>query len=340
MSQNLATTSLLEAVGTWLAEGKRVAGPVRTSGQVCYAWLQDAAELVLDGFVHPSNSIKPFLFPRHEVLFSFERKGRQVELKRRELPAAEQIIVAARPCDAAALPLLDSVFNWDYADAFYNRRRQLTTIVSLACRQYDEFCFCTSVGLSPADTSGSDALLVPLDESSLEVRIVTEKGRRLLAGRVTASDRVAEASAGPDARFDVQQIGQFLAESFDDPFWKTAALRCLGCGACAHSCPACHCFDIVDENRGTCGQRVRNWDSCQTELYSAHASGHNPRHDQAARQRNRLLHKYHTFPQKFGEVLCTGCGNCARNCPVGLGVSGVLEEIADRQPSRVKETVS
>ena len=198
MSNILATNGLLEAIAAWLAEGKRVAGPVRVSnGQVRYAWLQDPADLVLDDFVHPGNSIKPFLFPPHEVLFSFERTGRKVELKRTELPATEQILVAVRPCDAAALPVLDSVFNWDHADVFYNRRRQLTTIISLACQQHDEFCFCTSVGLSPEDTSGSDALLVPLPGSGFEVRIVTEKGRRLLAGRVAASDQVAQAGAGP-----------------------------------------------------------------------------------------------------------------------------------------------
>ena len=49
--------------------------------------------------------------------------GKQIELTTCEPPTAEQIIIGARPCDAAALPILDHVFNWDYKDEFYNRRR-------------------------------------------------------------------------------------------------------------------------------------------------------------------------------------------------------------------------
>jgi ferredoxin len=33
------------------------------------------------------------------------------------------------------------------------------------------------------------------------------------------------------------------------------------------------------------------------------------------------------YPEKFGTILCTGCGNCTRNCPVGLGVLPVLQHI-------------
>jgi ferredoxin len=48
---------------------------------------------------------------------------------------------------------------------------------------------------------------------------------------------------------------------------------------------------------------------------------------QPARQRQRILHKFAIYPEKFGEILCTGCGNCTRNCPVGLGVLSVVTEI-------------
>ena len=89
-------------------------------------------------------------------------------------------------------------------------------------------------------------------------------------------------------------------------------------------------FDIVDEPHGADGCRVRNWDSCQFAGFTAHASGHNPRADQAARQSQRYLHKFVTYPEKFGDYLCTGCGNCHRNCPVNLGVLRVLQAVAAR----------
>ncbi len=106
----------------------------------------------------------------------------------------------------------------------------------------------------------------------------------------------------------------------------------MGCGACAYTCPVCHCFDIVDEGNGREGVRARNWDACQFPLFTLHASGHNPRHGQGDRQRQRIYHKFHVYPEKFGEILCTGCGNCARNCPVGLGVLPLVTEIPHAEP--------
>ncbi len=99
--------------------------------------------------------------------------------------------------------------------------------------------------------------------------------------------------------------------------------------ACAHAnCPTCHCFDIVDEGNIKGGYRARNWDSCQYANFTSHASGHNPRASQADRQRQRVYHKFYIYPEKFGEVLCTGCGNCTRNCPAGLGILNVTSEIS------------
>jgi len=248
-------------------------------------------------------------------------------IRDRPLPAVEQLIIGARPCDAAALPILDRVMNWDVQDAFYDRRRELTTIVSLACRDMDEECFCTSVGLGPQDGRGSDALLLALDGGAFEVRLLTDKGRKLFADRTQPSDKHAPQFEGLPRRFDPEVVSRFVQEEFDNPLWEEMTLRCLGCGACAFTCPTCHCFDIVDEGNAAGGARVRNWDTCQTALFTAQASGHNPRPRQPQRQRQRMLHKFAVYPQKFGEILCTGCGNCVRNCPAGLGVLNVARAI-------------
>jgi len=37
--------------------------------------------------------------------------AKQIELIEAELPSVEQIIIGARPCDAASLPILDRIFN-------------------------------------------------------------------------------------------------------------------------------------------------------------------------------------------------------------------------------------
>ncbi|MHB0955424.1 MAG: 4Fe-4S dicluster domain-containing protein [Pirellulaceae bacterium] len=339
MSRLLSQTKLREATRHWLSEGKHVAGPRRVRPElVQYAWLSSSEDLVTTGFVRPANSIKGMFFPQHERLFTYQGQGRQMTLVPVELPCAEQIVLAARPCDAAALPVLDQVFNWDYQDCFFRQRRENTTVVTIACREHDCHCFCTSLGLAPDATRGSDVLLVNVEDELFEARFVTERGRQLLEEWTVESDRVGQVSPGPEIQFHPTQLHALLQNGWDELPWQSMTLSCLGCGACAHNCPVCHCFDIVDEATRQAGCRVRNWDSCQEVRYSLHASGHNPRSNQSARQQNRIRHKFSTYPEKFGEVLCTGCGACARNCPAGLGVRRVVQQIIDRAGDSASST--
>jgi ferredoxin len=128
-----------------------------------------------------------------------------------------------------------------------------------------------------------------------------------------------------------EKIRGWLEKHFDDPLWKLIALRCHGCGACAFVCPACHCFDIVDEPEGVDrGTRRRSWDACQPALFTLHGSGHNPRKDQTARFRQRIMHKFNIYPARFGEVLCTGCGRCVRVCTAGMDLVAILGEIGQK----------
>jgi ferredoxin len=340
MSEVLAAAKLRQLVARWIADGKRVAGPrnVRPADSshpdnlIQYTWLDSADQLLLDGFIRPANSIKEFVFPRHETLYNYRFKGKQIELTPVEMPTTEQIIVGAKPCDALALPTLDSIFNWDSRDEFYDRRRELTTVVTVACRNHDAHCFCTSLGSGPGDARGSDVLLVEISPDTYEVRCLTEKGKRLFAGETTSSSEEGRIAQGPPIQFNLDAVGEFLAGGYDRPEWQAATLRCLGCGACAYTCPTCHCFDIVDEGNVAGGVRARNWDACQYGMFTLHASGHNPRNNQAQRQRQRVHHKFQIYPEKFGEILCTGCGNCTRNCPVGLGILTVLKSIAPSNP--------
>lgn len=329
MSELVSKATIRQRVEQWLADGRRVAGPQFVGKNlVQYGWLKSVEPLLLDGFVHPANSIKEFVFPRHEVLYGYQWKGKRLELLPAKLPTTEQIIIGARPCDASALAILDSIFNWDSKDEFYNRRRELTTVVTVTCPGFDNACFCTSVGSGPGDPRGSDVMLTAIDNERFEVRCLTEKGKRLLAGATAESTEQGQVIQGPPQRFELSEVGDFLAGGYDRPEWQTAALRCLGCGACAYTCPTCHCFDIVDEGGASGGVRARNWDACQFAMFTAHASGHNPRNVQSQRQRQRIHHKFQIYPEKFGDILCTGCGNCTRNCPAGLGVLPVLKTIA------------
>lgn len=329
MSQIISNESLQELIRSLISSGTKVAAPVAgPKNKFFFQYLKEEDTPVLDTSIMPTNSIKEFFFPRSEVLYRFKRDGKEISVQDVEPFSNQQIIFGARPCDAASLPILDPLFAWDYQDRFYQSRRENTTVVTLVCDGGDENCFCTSLGLSPESEAGSDVILLDLGDGNFEVRTLSEKGEKLFVGKTVESDKIGTFPTAPEKRFDPEKVRANLKSSFDNPIWEETSLRCVGCGACTYICPTCHCFDMVDEGGSTNGRKVKNWDTCQFALFTIHASGHNPRSNQAQRQRQRIQHKFNIYPEKFGLVLCTGCGNCTRDCLATLGVRPVLEKLA------------
>lgn len=324
---------LLEAI----RQSARLVAPVEQDGIRLFRPVEDVSKVVL-GEGNTAWSFKEYLFPRTEPLFRYRfAGGAQVELAEPELPEGETVIFGARPCDAAGLAVLDAVFSWDYDNPFYCRRREQTTIIGLSCAEPADACFCTAVGLSPTGTAGSDLLLTRVGNEYL-AEPVTEKGERLLqqhaalftdtsAGKEEAT-KAAEGKMRRKASI-ILNLETPLEKVFDNPAWEEMARACLGCGACAFVCPTCHCFDIVDEGDACGGSRCKNWDSCGFALFTVHTSGHNPRADQAARYRQRVLHKLRYIPERFGVAsACVGCGRCVATCPAGMDIYEVATQVA------------
>ncbi len=335
----LGKTDLDSLLLDLIAAGTRVIAPIRRKRPerdfIEYGHVQKPGQILLDG-PQPIRPLKEIVFPPTEPLFKWRQTQSLVEIEESPTNFQETVIVGARPCDAAALEIVDRVMGWDYRDELWFGRRQATTVLATACTQCDESCFCTAVGLSPISTRGADWFLNPVDQG-FEVEILTEKGEKLLERN---GKRCPESNGGKLGNSGIEQkvqanleikpeeIRRWLERHFDHPLWKSISLRCHGCGACAFVCPACHCFDIVDEPEGTDrGSRRRNWDACQPALFTLHGSGHNPRKDQSARFRQRIMHKFSIYPARFGEVLCTGCGRCMRVCAAGMDLIAVLAEI-------------
>ena len=334
MSHTISRANFDQLIGQVLSVGKSVVGLTAINDRYFFQRVDEVSQLVFDSALMPANSIKEFVFPRSEMICSYRHEGKNLIVADADPIVQEQIIFGVRPCDAASLPILDKVFAWDFQDRFYQQRRKLTTVVSLACKAADTHCFCTSVGLAPDTPSGSDAMLVQIGTDSFEVRIFTEKGAALFRGHTEESDKTGKTAEPPAVKFDAKKVADYLRTHFDDPLFEHTSMRCVGCGACTYNCPTCHCFDIVDEGGATKGQRVKNWDTCQFGLFTLHASGHNPRSEQSARQRNRIQHKFSVYPEKFGSVLCTGCGSCTRVCSASLGIYPVLE-LLDQEANSV-----
>jgi len=331
MPKTITEQNLHLLIDTLITEGARVVGPKRVDAMALYAPLTSGEELDLAEL--PRRSAKETFFPLCEDILAYEKKDgktRVIDVDLAQLP--ETVLIGARPCDAAAPGILDAVFSWDYHDEFFLERRRRTTIIGLACTRADDACFCTAVGFSPDTRQGSDLFLTPLEGESFGIEPLTEKGITLVE---RFASLFAETSAGTPLplaaptmeKLDLAKIKGWLDQNFESDFWQEIAARCAGCGACAFLCPACHCFDINDEGTEAKGCRRKHWDACGFAKFTNHASGHNPRDVQPGRYRNRIMHKFKYYDDKFGQTLCTGCGRCVRACPVGIDIAAILEDI-------------
>ncbi len=339
----LEKKGLKDLVDSLIKDNRRVVGPVRNNGLVEYAPIKGYNEMVWD-YINPRNSFKEFLFPQTEPVAHYRVLKGNVELEGVEIEPVETVIIGSRPCDAASTPSLRSVFLWGadddpdrYRDEFFTRREDNTTVISIACLRGDDDCFCTTVGVAPDSPDGSDILLKETVKGNFLVIPVTDKGEGFIDGYskfFKEGEEGLKETSYPEVieGISIDGIRKRLKEKdvFDDPVWGKLARKCIGCGACTFSCPTCHCFDIVDEIWGYEGERRKNWDACQFEFFTLHASGHNPRDIQYKRWRNRFLCKFHIYPTKFTSTGCVGCGRCIRVCPVGLDITEVMEELSNQ----------
>jgi len=296
-----------------------------------------ADEIIVNSKSVPSNlSYKEFVFAKAEPIFYFRNNKDNYDLIEPKLNEQKLIFLGAKPCDARSIEIMSHVFNWDYKDKFYNERAERSIVIGVACSYQDEFCFCTSVGLSPASETGSDLFLVPLDDKNYALKIVSDKGKEFIQpfmnylseGNSKVTSEVLAKIKSPEKKFEPAKIREWITSNFEHKLFDKVGETCLGCGQCAFACPVCHCFDIVDEECDyTCGRRMKNWDACQFGLFTLHSSGHNPRETQGKRYRQRIAHKFKYYHDKFEETLCTGCGRCSRGCPVGIDIAQVVSEI-------------
>ncbi len=288
-------------------------------------------------------SPKSIVYPQSERLFECELVesqpgGNIYQEASKDYPP--QIIAGVRPCDAQAFQIARLNFdNPEYRDPWWVQRFESTTLIGLGCNEPCSTCFCVSVGGGPLSEKGLDVILYDLGEAFL-AKGVTEKGTTLLreaeGGEIlgsgsrekakvlfeTAEEKVSS-SVSTD-RLKSKEVNSL----FHAPFWEEVAFACINCGTCAYLCPTCWCFDIQDEVMGIQVDRLRNWDSCMFPLFTLHGSGHNPREKKYQRIRQRFMHKFKYFVDKYDKgVQCSGCGRCVRYCPVNIDIRQVAERM-------------
>ena len=322
-----------------ISETKTVIAPVEECGQVNFGVWTENATMRLD-VLKTVKSAKGAFFPQVEDIVRFRMKDKTIDIHPADVLTEDFVIFGVRACDARSFELLDRVFLADPVDPFYAARRQHGTIVTLACNEPEETCFCTNFGIDAADPSGD--VTAWKVENNLYFRANTEKGIAFVNGlEDTESEAPVEElkkSVGeilnklPLKSLNLEGFdGDHLMERFNDPRWAELARGCLGCGTCTFVCPTCQCYDVRDFDTGSEIQRYRCWDSCMFSDFTLMAHGTN-RPTQTERFRQRFMHKLVYFPSKNeGLYSCVGCGRCLEKCPQSIHIVNVIKALGVKE---------
>ena len=317
-----------------IAETQKLYLPIEKAGQVDFFEWNENEKVRLD-VLKTVKSAKDVFFPQVENLLKFRMEGKHIEIS--EAPKSEEdfVIFGVRGCDAKSFEVLDRVFLVDPRDEFYAARRAHGTVVTLACAQPEESCFCTNFGVNPAKPAGDVTAWIADGDMYFEAN--TEKGERLITGLADAGTEKVEAQQKeiaeiteklPFANLNLAGFdGEHLMEKFNDPKWDALSKACLGCGTCTFVCPTCQCYDIRDFDNGKTVTRYRCWDSCMYSDFTLMAAV-NSRQTQMERFRQRFMHKLVYFPSNNdGMYSCVGCGRCVNKCPQNLNIVKVIKAL-------------
>ena len=272
---------------------------------------------------------KDLLFPQSQKMYHYGVDEAGDMFVDPIIESGDQVLFGVRPCDVRSIECLDDVFlTRVFVDEYYQAKRDKLLLVSLGCTAPNEACFCESVGISPNEAPAADIMLRDCGDAYL-VTPQTEKGQAAVDG--SWAPYLSEGDATPEdvhcsLQVDTTNMKDNFAELYDsDELWDSFTAKCLNCGTCTFGCPSCYCFDIDQENRCKEGVRFRCWDSCMFSEYTAMAGGHNPRATKKDRARNRFMHKLSYFEDRYGKILCVGCGRCMEKCPVGIDITVLIE---------------
>lgn len=287
-------------------------------------------------------SAKDCFFPQSEVLYRCRKEDGKLSIDPEKLCDRPFVVFGMRACDVKAVEVLDRVFLSDPVDTFYAARREHGTIVSLACNEPEETCFCRNFAIDAAQP-GAD-VEAWLTEDSLYWKPLTEKGEALTAAVKTCleaaedGEKIVEKEQAaireiieklPLSHLDLSRFKpENTMELFDSPLWEEMYKPCLACGTCTFVCPTCQCYDIRDFDGGKNGiQRYRCWDSCMYSDFTMMAHG-NMRTSQMQRFRQRFMHKLVYYPaNNEGLYSCVGCGRCVSKCPASLNIVKVIKKL-------------
>jgi len=224
--------------------------PVQKAGQTNYGLWTEEAVVDIDT-LKTVKSGKDCFFPQSEVLYKSRYEGGKVSIDPAELQNQPFVVFGMRACDVRAVKVLDQVFLTDPVDTYYAARREHGAIVSLACKEPDETCFCKNFDVDAAEPGADVETWFAGDV--LYWKSLTEKGEALTAQvKEALADSFTEAAAEGEKKVEEQQaairaiieeltlshmdLSRFKLENtmelFDSPLWEELYKPCLACGTC------------------------------------------------------------------------------------------------------------
>lgn len=315
--------------------------PVEKEGKVNFHQWQQADKVNLTK-LKTEVSPKHLIFNQNETYLKFRTQGKKLSIEPVVKPQVPYVLFGVRPCDAAAFKLIDNVFLNEPADGLYEQHRNNGTIISMACSEPEDSCFCDSFGITPEkaphgvdvfvwdigdallwqpQTEKGEELTVKLQNVLAEADVEDEQSCKALQDKIKA-----QLTELPLSGLDPKTVPADIKTNFEAKVWDDFAQRCLGCGVCTYVCPTCHCYDIKDYEGNNEGERFRCWDSCMFSDFTLMAHG-NPRTSQKERFRQRFMHKLVYYPHKYEKYACVGCGRCLEKCPVNANIVKVIRKL-------------
>lgn len=278
-------------------------------------------------------SAKDFFFPKTENLVNYKIDGKSVTVEDPRKDVEDFVVFGVRACDAKSFEIIDNVYlKMTPVDSYYKNRRDHGTVVTLACSEPAQTCFCPTYKIDAANPAGDVSAW--LADGTYYFLANTDKGKSLLESVKSvlseADEKAVDAEKKaisekleklPFAHLDLSKFdGKNMMKVFNSKVWDRVSEACLGCGTCTYVCPTCMCFDVRDFDTGNGIKQVRCWDSCMYNDFTQMAA-ENPRHTQKERSRQRFMHKLVYYPMAHdGLCSCVGCGRCLESCPVNMNI--------------------
>jgi len=325
---------------TNLMTSYKVIAPKRELNDVCFNFIKDVRE-VNTSFTNTTISPKEFFLPQSETLLKYDIRGKVPECSLVIPETCKNLIFGIRPCDTNALLAVDKPYQDKFIDPYYLRRRAQTRMIVVACNHVcNKHAFCHSLNAGPYAKESFDLQLYDIGNRYF-VEIGSEAGNDIILENNSLFSEMIErdmkcknlnieyAISTFPKNLNLKNISKNLVKLFEADIWEEFAKKCIRCGGCNYVCPTCHCFDVTDftEPNGF-GKRVRLWSSCMLEGFARMAGPHYVRKYVHQRMRQRIYHKFHIYPKRFGIFGCTGCGRCVTSCPVEIDLMNMLNIIS------------